>query len=45
MRKHMTGSATFPVRISLKADGDTLAGTRATEQGDSATVTLTREKK
>lgn len=40
-----TGSATFPVRLSLKADGDTLSGTWATEQGDSATVTLTREKK
>lgn len=39
-----SGSETFPVRISLKAEGDTLTGSWATGQGDGGSVTLTREK-
>ena len=38
------GSAEFAVHVSMKADGDTLAGTWATDDGLSAPLTLTRQK-
>jgi hypothetical protein len=38
------GEATFPAHITLKADGDTLVGSWATDAGDSAPLTLARQK-
>jgi hypothetical protein len=38
------GSAEFPVHVSMKADGDTLAGTWTTDEGESAPFTLARQK-
>jgi hypothetical protein len=38
------GSAAFPVHVSMKADGDTLAGSWTTDDGMSAPMTLTRQK-
>jgi hypothetical protein len=38
------GQATFAVHIALKADGDTLTGSWATDEGESAPITLTRQK-
>ena len=38
------GSAEFPVHVSMKADGDTLTGSWATDEGESAPLTLTRQK-
>jgi len=32
------------VHVSMKADGDTLTGSWATDEGESAPVTLTRQK-
>jgi hypothetical protein len=39
------GQGAMPVHLSLKVDGDTLAGTWATDEGMSAPITLAREKK
>jgi len=38
------GSAAFPVHVSMKADGETLAGSWTTDEGMSAPMTLTRQK-
>lgn len=38
------GSATFPVHLTLKLDGDTLAGNWTTDNGDAAPISLTRKK-
>ena len=38
------GSPEFPVHVSVKADGDTLTGSWATDEGESAPFTLTRQK-
>ncbi|MEW5983812.1 MAG: hypothetical protein AB1806_15785 [Acidobacteriota bacterium] len=37
------GTASFLVRISLKVDGDTMAGTWTTEQGESGELKLARK--
>jgi len=37
------GSATFPVHISLKIEGDKMTGTWSTEEGESAEITLARK--
>ena len=39
-----TGGGAMPVHISLKADGDTLAGGWATDDGGTGGMTLTRQK-
>jgi hypothetical protein len=39
------GSATIPVHVTLKAEGETLTGSWATDEGMSAPVALAREKK
>jgi len=38
------GSAEFPVHVSMKVDGDTLAGSWTTDEGMSAPMTLARQK-
>jgi hypothetical protein len=37
------GSATFPVHISLKIEGDKMTGIWSTEEGESAEITLARK--
>jgi hypothetical protein len=37
------GSATFPVHIAVKIDGDKMTGAWSTEEGESAEITLARK--